>query len=172
MGDIKVLKGSFDLLTRILISDSSLGIDFRKQNLVLTLLKKSFTKILLADYAIHSISPEGQKEERETVIINLIKAFISKNRIKKEKVSVAIPRDKVVARFIKLPIATKENLRKVLEYEASRYTPFENGEFYFDYHILKEEKEWLYLFVLLFYENHFFSCRKAFGFKLIKINSA
>ena len=135
-------------MTRILISDSSLGIDFRKQNLVLTLLKKSFTKILLADYAIHPISPEGQKEERETEIINLIKAFISKNRLKKEKVSVAIPRDKVVARFIKLPVATKENLRKVLEYEASRYTPFENGEFYFDYHILKEEKEWLYLFVL------------------------
>ena len=148
LGDIKVLKRSFDLLSRSFISDSSFGIDFRKQNLVLTLLKKSFTKILLADYAIHSISPEAQKEERETEIISLIKAFVSKNRIKKEKVSVAIPRDKVVARFIKLPIATKENLRKVLEYEASRYTPFENGEFYFDYHILKEEKEWLYLFVL------------------------
>jgi len=148
LGDIRVLKRSFDLLSRSFISDSSFGIDFRKQNLVLTLLKKSFTKILLADYAIHSISSEAQKEERETEIISLIKAFISKNRIKKEKVSVAIPRDKVAARFIKLPIATKENLRKVLEYEASRYTPFENGEFYFDYHILKEEKEWLHLFVL------------------------
>lgn len=144
----KVIKGSFDLLTRMLISDSSLGIDFRKNHLILTLLKKSFAKVVLADYAIHPISPESQREERETESISLINTFVSKNRIHKEKVSIAIPRDKVVARFVKLPVATKENLRKVLEYEASRYTPFENGEFYFDYHILKEEKEWLHLFVL------------------------
>ena len=146
--DMKVVKESFDLLTRMLISDSSFGIDFRKHYLILTLLKKSFAKIVLADYAIHPISPEDQKEDRETEMISLINKFISKNQVNKEKVSVAIPREKVVARFIRLPIATKENLRKVLEYEASRYTPFENGEFYFDYHILKEEKEWLYLFVL------------------------
>jgi Tfp pilus assembly protein PilN len=148
LGEIRALRGSFNLLTRMLISDSSFGIDFRNQNLILTLLKKSFTRVLLADYAIHSIPPEGQKEEREAEMISLINAFVSKNRIKKEKVSVAIPRDKVVARFVQLPIATKENLRKVLEYEASRYTPFENGEFYFDYHLLREEKERLHLFVL------------------------
>jgi len=146
--DMKVIKESFDFLTRMLISDSSFGIDFRKHYLILTLLKKSFTKIVLADYGIHPISPESQKEERETEMISLINAFMSKNHIHKEKISVAIPRDKVVARFIRLPIATKENLRKVLEYEASRYTPFENGEFYFDYQILREEKEWLHLFVL------------------------
>ncbi len=146
--EMKAVKESLDLLTRMLISDSSFGIDFRKRHLILTLLKKSFTKIVLADYAIHPISPENQREDRETEMISLINAFISKNQIHKEKISVAIPRDKVVARFIKLPIATKENLRKVLEYEASRYTPFENGEFYFDYQILREEKEWLHLFVL------------------------
>ena len=148
LADRKAIKQSFDLLTRMLISDSGLGIDFRKHYLILTLLKKSFAKVILADYAVRPLSPESQKEERETEMISLIKAFISKNRIEKEKVSVAIPRDKVVARFIKLPIATKENLRKVLEYEASRYTPFENGEFYFDYQILREEKEWLHVFVL------------------------
>jgi Tfp pilus assembly protein PilN len=146
--EMKIIKEPFDLLTRIFISDSSFGIDFRKHYLILTLLKKSLGKIGLADYNIHSIPPESQKEEREGEAISLINAFISKNQINKEKVSVAIPRDKVVARFIRLPIATKENLRKVLEYEGSRYTPFENGEFYFDYHILREEKEWLHLFAL------------------------
>lgn len=144
----KTLKRWLDLLSRLLISDSSFGIDFRNQNLVLTLLKKSFSKVFLADYAIHPITPGAQKEEREAEIISLINSFISKNRVKKDKVSVAVPRDKVIARFIQLPSATKENLRKVLEYEASRYTPFENGEFYFDYQLLKENKEWLSLFVL------------------------
>ncbi len=146
--NMKGIKNSFDLLSRMLIFDSSVGIDFRKHHLILTLLKRSFTKVILADYAIHPVSPESLKEEWESEVMSLINAFISRNRVNKQKVSVAIPRDKVVARFIKLPAATKENLRKVLEYEASRYTPFENGEFYFDYRILKEEKEWLDLFVL------------------------
>ncbi len=146
--DMKEIKESFGFMSRMLILDSSVGIDFRKNHLILTLLKKSFTKVILSDYAIHPVSPESQREERESEMISLINAFVSRNRIHKQKVSVAIPRDKVVARFIKLPLATKENLRKVLEYEASRYTPFENGEFYFDYHILKEEKECLHLFAL------------------------
>ena len=44
-------------------------------------------------------------------------------------------------------LATKENLRKVLEYETSRFTPFEKGETYFDYQLLKEEKDGLHLLV-------------------------
>jgi Tfp pilus assembly protein PilN len=130
----------------MLFFDSSVGIDFRKNHLILTLLKKSFGKIKLVDYGIHPISPEDQKEERESQVITLINQFISKHPINKEKVSISIPREKVVARFIRLPLATKENLRRVLEYEVPKYTPFEKEEIYFDYHLLKEEKEWLHLF--------------------------
>jgi len=46
-------------------SHFGLGIDFRKNHLILTLLKKSFRKIELVDYEIHSLLPENQKEERE-----------------------------------------------------------------------------------------------------------
>jgi Tfp pilus assembly protein PilN len=130
------------------ISDVSLGIDFRKNHLILTLLKKSFGKIKLVDYEIHALLPEEQKEEREAQLINLVNGFISKHTIDKNKVSVSVPREKVVARFIRLPIATKENLRKVLEYEVSKFTPFEKEEIHFDYQILKEEKEWLDLFAV------------------------
>jgi len=132
----------------MLISDVSLGIDFRKNHLILTLLRKSFWRIKLVDYEIHALLPEEQKEEREAQLINLVNGFISKHTINKNKVSVSVPREKVVARFIRLPIATKENLRKVLEYEVSKYTPFEKEEIHFDYQILKEEKEWLDLFAV------------------------
>ena len=132
----------------MLISDVSLGIDFKKNHLILTLLRKSFGRIKLVDYEIHALLPEEQKEEREAQLINLVNGFISKHTINKNKVSVSVPREKVVARFIRLPIATKENLRKVLEYEVSKYTPFEKEEIYFDYQILKEEKEWLDLFAV------------------------
>jgi len=126
--------------------DSKLGIDFRQNHLILTLLKKFFGKIRLVDYQVHPLLPEGQKEEREVQLIGLVNAFIARHLIGKDQVSVSIPREKVIARFLKLPVATKENLRKVLEYEIPKYTPFEKGEIYFDYHILKEEKDWLHLF--------------------------
>jgi len=131
-----------------MIFDSSFGIDFRQRHLILTFLRRSFRKIRLVDYMVSSILPEGQKDEWEAQAISLINTFVSKHQINKERVSISIPREKVVVRFIRLPMAAKENLRKVVEYETSKYTPFEKGETYFDYHILKEEKEWIHLFVV------------------------
>lgn len=131
-----------------MISEKSLGVDFKHERLVLTLLRRSFARIDLVDYGVYPIASESQKEEREAQVISLINAFVSKHQVRRERVSVAIPREKVIARFIRLPIAVKENLRKVLEYETPKYTPFEKGEIYFDYCLLKEEKEWLHLFAV------------------------
>ncbi len=127
------------------IFQTGFGIDIRQNHLILTLLKKSFGRIRVADSALHPIPPEEQKEERESQVISLINGFILKHRIKRDRVSISIPREKAVIRFIRLPVSTKENLRKVLEYETPRYTPFEKEEVYLDYHLLKEEKEWLSL---------------------------
>ena len=132
----------------IIISDKSLGIDFKQDHLVLTLLRKSIGRMDLADYGVYPISPETQKEEREAQIISLVNTFISKHQIDRGRVSVAMPREKVIARFMRLPVAAKENLAKVLEYEMPKYIPFERGEIYFDYCILKEEKDWLRLFAV------------------------
>jgi general secretion pathway protein L len=127
--------------------ESNLGIDFRQNHIVLTVLRKTFGKIHLVDYQVHTLLPETQKEEREAQLIGLVNTFIAKHLISKDQISVSVPREKVIARFLTLPAATKENLRKVLEYEIPKYTPFDRGEIYFDYHILKEDKDWLHLFV-------------------------
>jgi len=130
------------------ILDTSFGIDFRQDHLILTLLKKSFRKIRLVDFGIYSIQPEGQKEEREAQMVGLIYSFISKHRLSREHVFISIPREKVIVRFIQLPIAAKENLRKVIEYEVPKYTPFEKEEITFDFQILKQEKDRLHLFTV------------------------
>jgi general secretion pathway protein L len=137
---------------------SGFGIDFRSNHLVLTLLRKSPGKIRVVDVALHPIPPEDQKEERETQTVGLINGFISKHRIRRDLASVAIPREKAVVRFIRLPIATRENLRKVLEYETPRYTPFEKEEVYLDYHLLREEKEWLSLLAVFAKKSDIDSC--------------
>ena len=154
------------------VFDSSFGIDFKKNHLILTLLKKSFGKIKLVGYEIHPLLTESQKEEREAQAISLINHFISEHLVNKERVFISIPREKVVARFIQFPIATKENLRKVLEYEAPKYAPFEKGEIYFDYHLLKEEKEWLHLFAVFVKKaevDHYLSLLKKIGIQPISI---
>jgi len=127
------------------IFQTGFGIDLRQNHLVLTLLKKSFGRIRVVDSALHPIPPEEQKEEREAQVIGLINGFVLKHRIRRDCVSISIPREKAVIRFFRLPVSTKENLRKVLEYETPRYTPFEKEEVYLDYHLLREEKEWLSL---------------------------
>ena len=125
--------------------NSSLGIDFRTNHLILTLLQKSFRKVRLVDYRIYPLWSEGQKEIQEAQWVSLISTFISKNEINGERVSISIPREKVLLRFLSLPIATKENLKKVLEYEAPKLTPFDKEDFCFDYQILREDAEWVYL---------------------------
>jgi general secretion pathway protein L len=132
----------------ILISDKSLGVDFKQDHVVLTLLRRSIARIDLVDYAVYPIPPEAQKEDREAQIVSLVNTFVSRHQVNRERVSIAVPREKVIARFIRLPIAAKENLRKVLEYEMPKYTPFEKGEIYFDYCLLKEERNWLHLFAV------------------------
>lgn len=131
-----------------MISELSLGIDFKPNHIILTLLRKSLRGISLVDGEIHPLSSEAQKEEREGEILNLITSFLSKYRLHKDKTSISVPREKAVIRFITLPIATKENLRKVVEYEVPKYTPFEREEVYFDYQILREEKDWLHLYAV------------------------
>jgi general secretion pathway protein L len=132
---------------------SSFGIDIKQQHLILTLLKRSFGTIRLVDSEIHTLPPLDQKEEREAQIISLVSSFTSRHLISKARFSISIPREEVIVRFLRLPIATKENLRKVLEYETPKYTPFEKGEIYFDYFILKEEREWVHLFVVFAKKN-------------------
>jgi len=124
---------------------SNLGIDFRQNHLILTFLRKTLNRIRLVDYRIYPLWSEGQREVQQAQWISLITSFISKHQVNKERVAVSIPREKVVVRFIRLPLAAKENLRKVLEYEAPKYTPFDKDEVYFDYQILKEDRESLHL---------------------------
>ena len=129
-----------------ILNSGSLGIDFKTNHLILTLLRKSFgKKIRLVDYRIYPLWTEGQKEVQEAQWISLISTFISKHEIDKRRVSISIPREKVLVRFLRLPLAAKENLRKVLEYEAPKYIPFDKEDFQFDYQILREDQDWVYL---------------------------
>jgi len=122
------------------------GIDYRTNRLILILLEKSLGGVKVLNYSTHELPPEEEKEEREARVIGAINEFVAKNHIRKERVFLSVPREKVIARFIRLPVATRENLRQVVEYEVPKFTPFKSSEVYFDYILLREDKDWLTLY--------------------------
>jgi len=124
---------------------SSLGIDFKANHLILTLLRRSFRKVRLVDYRVFPLGSDGQRENQEAQWISFIRTFISKNEAGQERVSVSIPRETTLVRFLRLPLAARENLAKVLEYEAPKLTPFDKEEFHSDFQVLKEDSQWIHL---------------------------
>lgn len=124
---------------------SSLGIDFKSNHLILTLLRRSFRKVRLVDYRVLPLRSDAQRENQEAQWIHFIRSFISNNQAGQERVYVSIPRETTLVRFLRLPLAVKENLGKVLEYEAPKLTPFDKEEFHSDFQVLKEDSQWIYL---------------------------
>jgi general secretion pathway protein L len=152
--------------------ETGVGIDFRQNHLILISLKKSLERMTVVDYGIHPIPSESQREEWESQTINLITAFFSKNQLSHERISISVPREKVIARFISLPIAAKDNLRKVLEYEMPKYIPFDKEEVYFDYCLLKKETDAIHLLAVFVKKSEldpYLSLLKKIGIQPISI---
>lgn len=126
--------------------ESFLGIDFKEDRVVLTILKGSLGKVRLMNLEVIPFSNGEDKEEQELLVKNRINELISKNGIRKDRVILSIPRERLVYRFMRFPSTVKENLRKVIEYESPKYVPFEKGEALFDFQILKEDKEGIEIF--------------------------
>ena len=124
---------------------SSLGIEFRAGYLILTRLRKSFRRVRLVDYRVFPLTSDGRRESQEAQWVSHISPFLPKNEVLQEKVCISIPREITLVRFLQLPIATKENLGKVLEYEAPKLTPFDKAEFNLDFQVLKEDSQRIYL---------------------------
>lgn len=55
--------------------------------------------------------------------------------------TIRLPRDKVLQKSIRLPLATEENLREVLGFEMDRHTPFKSGDVFYDYRIIEHDDE-------------------------------
>jgi len=117
---------------------SSLGIDLRKDGVVLSLLRKSLNQVLITASRSFTFAEEKGKEEREAEIISTIQGFFGSQHFSKENVIVALPREKALVKLVEIPSAAKENLRTVLEYELGKYIPFAPEEVFFDFQVLEE----------------------------------
>lgn len=122
----------------------SLGIDISNNQLILCLLQNTWRGIRLVDYQVKTWTEDFSVEDQLTFLSN----FVAQYPAAKDKVFLAIPREKTVIRFLRLPLAAQENLRQVLEYEAPKYLPCEAEEICFDYQILHRDGQGLDLVAL------------------------
>ena len=133
----------------IISLQSSLGIQFSKEYLLLVYLKKFLKEIVIDRHELIPYPLNLSKEEWESYCLQEISRFIKENRVGKENVWVGIPRSEVLLRFITLPFSAEENLPEVIRYELGKYIPFPEEDIYFDFITLEKDGEEKTLRILL-----------------------
>ena len=67
------------------------------------------------------------------IIKDALKMFLSRNRVKKDKVVISVPGQAGLARFIKLPPVESKKIPDIVRYEARQQIPFPLDEVVWDY---------------------------------------
>ena len=120
---------------------TSLGINIENTSVSMAYLKTTLKGVNLAAHAFYPLEnadPVKKKVERIRV---LVRNFMDKHQIDSTDIFLGIPRDLIFLRYIKFPLAVKENIRETLGYEMEKYTPFSVDKIYFDFQIISEDKE-------------------------------
>lgn len=126
----------------------SIGIVFKQKEMCLVSLKEGLNKVYFDGYNIIPFM-NLKKEDKEDAILNNLERFLKSHKGARDNIFIALPRDTALIRFINLPIAVEENLRKSIEYELDRHTPFSSDEAYFDYHVVRRIPESGLIYIML-----------------------
>ncbi len=118
----------------------SIGIAFKKHEIIMVALRYGLSDISLEDYRILPFldSPE---EGREGMIQHNLDLFIKEHRSARDNVFLVLPRDDVLVQFLQLPAAAADDLAATLGYEIDRHTPFSAEDVCFGYHVVKGPQE-------------------------------
>jgi len=125
----------------IISLQSSLGIQFGRDYLLLVHLKKFLKEIALDCHKMIQAPPDLAEEESASYCSREISRFIKENTIGKDSVWVGLPRNYFLLRFLTLPLSAEENIREVVRFELGKYIPFSEEDVYFDFVTMKRDAE-------------------------------
>ena len=123
-----------------MLFQTSLGIDIQDHSVSVAYLKGSYKGVRLAAHASYVFEKEIPLIEKIDLIGGMVQDFLKKKSISPAAVFLGIPREAAILRYIELPLAVKENLKKSLGYELEKYVPFSPGDIYYDYQVISENK--------------------------------
>lgn len=118
--------------------EDSLGIDIRSDYLYAVILGKSLSGFHLLDYMAEPLPPETD-ESRSDWIVSLLTRFTEQTPYQTAQVLCSIPRKYALIRFMSIPIMQKEDVNKLIRFEAERHIPGRLDNYFYDTHILDEQ---------------------------------
>ncbi|MCX5777172.1 MAG: type IV pilus assembly protein PilM [Candidatus Firestonebacteria bacterium] len=120
----------------------AIGLDIGSYSIKVSFLKEKAGKYILQNIGVADISEEPidtlEPEKKNVLIQETLKRLIVEAGIKSKDVAISLSGDQVIARYIKLPYMTREELKGVIRYEAEQYIPFPIEQVVLDFHILGE----------------------------------
>lgn len=129
---------------------TSVGIDVRQDKFNVVALKTTINRILPVAHTTFSFDRRLSADDKVRIIADVVGQFIRQHHMMAADFFVAVPREHVIIREIRLPLSVKENLRTTLTYEMSKYIPLQVGDIYFDFQIVEESRQENTLRILLF----------------------
>ena len=92
------------------------------------------------DYVEHSrILSSGEVDtiEKEQIVADTLRKFLSQNEIGKEEVAISIAGQNSFARFIKLPPVEPKKIPEIVQFEAIQQIPFDINEVEWDWQLME-----------------------------------
>jgi len=105
---------------------NALGIEFRNDSLVAVCLKKDLTGIKL----VSSISIPSSYDSLTDNEMSELRRFIAQNKADAKRVSVSIPLEWSLVKFMDIPSAGEDAVNQLLHYELERHIPFSLEDVY------------------------------------------
>lgn len=123
----------------------NISIAIEKGGLSVAYASKLFSRVTIKGGKTYSF--EEGKYPQPNEMVSSLALSINEMGAAKSDLTLSIPRAWAIIRSVELPSTVKENISVAISYEMDRLTPFTSEEVFYDYRVLKESGEKIYLLV-------------------------
>jgi Tfp pilus assembly protein PilN len=109
------------------------GIHVGPGAIALAHVRKRFLRVSLEGASVEPLPPVSEAPLRRERLIAAVRAFVAARGIDPKRAALVLPRSLLMASRVLLPVAARENLAQVLEYEIENLVPVPRDEIHYAY---------------------------------------
>lgn len=111
------------------------GVDLGQAGLKAIRLQRDGDQVIATafDYVEHTKLLSQPDADREALIREALEKFLSRNSLKGDQVSISVPGQSGLVRFVKLPPVAENKIADIVKFEAKQQIPFSLDEVVWDY---------------------------------------
>jgi general secretion pathway protein L len=112
-----------------------LGIYVGPEHVALALVRKRLLNVSLVASRTYPLAPIATPEERAQSLTDAVATFVRETKVEPGAVHLCLARQELLLNRLILPMAARENLEQVLEYEVERIIPMPRDDIFYDYQV-------------------------------------